>query len=129
VYDFDGKIAVVVVQCELAPDFVLTAHQDDPDAQTSGSPNRPFNLGFWGVISAHCVYGNGQHGATALLLRDFDYFSALVLAAMRAHPVRQLGLMAVRAFREPGGLQAVVGAARRRALRGVSAFGIRHIFT
>jgi len=64
----------------------------------------------------------------ALFLLDFHYFAAFVLAAMRAHAVRELRLVAVRTLGEPGGLQRIVGAAVIRPPLGVSAFWIRHSF-
>jgi len=79
------------------------------------------------VIAAHCIHRNGQHVISQLFLYDFDHFAALVLSAMRAHTVRQLGLMAVGTLGEARGFQGVVGAAGAGALLGVSTFRIRHI--
>jgi len=62
-----------------------------------------------------------------LLLNNFDYFTALVLSAMRAHTVWQLGLMAVGTLGEARSFQGVVRAAGTGALLGVSTFRIRHI--
>ena len=50
----------------------------------------------------------------SLLLFHFDYFAAFVLAAMRAHPVRDLGLMAIGALGQNG-------PAQRRAGPGIAA--------
>src|SRR5579885_1415904 len=68
-------------------------------------------------------------GPGDLFLRDFDDFAPLVLAAMRADPVRQFGLVAVGTFRQAGGLQAVMGPAVLSAPVGVTSFRIRHAST
>src|ERR1043166_3672690 len=57
---------------------------------------------------------------------DGDHFAALVLAALRADPVRQLGLVALRARRRRLRLEEVVRAARARAGLGMAAFWIWH---
>jgi hypothetical protein len=80
------------------------------------------------VIAAHCINRNGQHVSQRLLLLDFDYFASLVLAAVRANPVGQFGLVAVRTFRQAGRLQRIVRAAAVRPPLGVSTFRIRHFF-
>ena len=77
----------------------------------SGRLDGPFHFRFRGVVSAHCVDSNGDHVGGWLLLLDFHYFAALVLSAMRAHPVRQFGLMAVGAFGHPRRFQRIVRAA------------------
>src|SRR5436305_13317741 len=61
-----------------------------------------------------------------LFLGHFDDFAALVLPAFGADAVRQFGFVTVRAFRQPGRLQRIVGAAGGGPLVGVSAFRIRH---
>lgn len=58
--------------------------------------------------------------------RSLNDFAPLVLAAFRADPVRNLGLVAVRAFGESRLAQGVVSAAALRALIGVASFRIRH---
>ena len=78
------------------------------------------------MIAAHCIYGNGQHVSQGLLLLDFDDFASLVLTAVRADAVGQLGLVAVRALRKAGRLQGVVRAAGGSPFGGVSTFRIRH---
>ena len=95
-----GRSRDAVVLLELPPDHVLLADQDDFNAQIPGGSNRPFDFGCGGVVAAHCIYGNGQHVRQGLLLLDFDDFAALVLAAVRADAVGELGLVAVRALRE-----------------------------
>src|SRR5262249_62254179 len=61
-----------------------------------------------------------RSATTRLLdLLDLDHGLALVVATARAHAVRQLGLVAVRAEAEPRGLQVVVGAAAVAAGRGM----------
>jgi hypothetical protein len=64
-----------------------------------------------------------------LFRRRFNYFPALVLAALGADPVRLFGLVAVGAFRRGRLGQGIVSAAGLRALVGVSAFRIRHCFS
>src|SRR5208283_4435604 len=64
-----------------------------------------------------------------LLLLDFHYFAALVLSAVRAHAVRQLGLMTVGAFGHPGSFQRIMRAASLGPPRGVASFRIRHFST
>ena len=130
VHHLDGKVAVVFVFLEFRLDHFLPAHQDDLDPQVPGGADRPLHFGFGGVIPAHCIYRNGQHVATpVLLLRHFDHFAALVLAAVRAHPVGQLGLMAIGTLGSARRLQRIVRAAGARPPLGVSAFRIRHIST
>src|SRR5690349_8415114 len=99
---------MIVVLVELAPDHVLLAYQDDLDSQTPGGANRPFDLGRWGMIAAHCIYGNGQHVRKILLLFDFHYLAAFILATVGANAMREFRLMAVRTFRQTGGLQGIV---------------------
>jgi hypothetical protein len=67
--------------------------------------------------------------APALLLRDFDYFAALVLSAVRANAMRHFGLVAIGAFGQAGGRQGVVRAAGAGPLLGVSTFRIRHFYS
>src|SRR5262249_23985100 len=61
-----------------------------------------------------------------LLFGDFDNFASLILAAMRADAVGDLGLVAIGAFRLRGPPQAVMCPAFTRAGCGVSSFRIRH---
>jgi hypothetical protein len=129
VHDFDGKVPVSFVPFKLLPDHILLAHQNDLDFETPGGLNRPFDFGFGGVVSAHCIHRNGQHVGKPLLGDDFDYFAALILAAMRAYTMGELGLVAVGTFRQAGRLQRIVRAAVAGPPLGVSAFGIRHIST
>src|SRR5262249_26771115 len=96
---------------------------------TPGGPNRALYFGIRGMVSAHCIYSNGEHVRNSLLLFDFDHFSSLVLAAMGAHPVGQLRLVTVRTFRKTGRLQRIVSGAVRSPPLGVSTFGIRHLST
>jgi hypothetical protein len=127
VRDFDGKISIIFVLSEFPLDYILLPNQDDLNVQTPGRANRPFNFGFWGVVSAHCIHRNGQHLEGILFLLDFNNFPALVLPAMGAHAVRLLGLVAVRALRHAGPLQGIVRAPVASAPLGVSTFRIRHI--
>src|SRR5262249_12057264 len=55
-----------------------------------------------------------------------DDLLALVVPALRTDAVAQLGLVAVRAEAQAGGLEVVVGAAAGRAGLGMTALGIRH---
>src|ERR1035441_3552874 len=64
-----------------------------------------------------------------LLLLDFHYFAALVLSAVRAHAMRQLGLMTVGAFGHPGRFQRIVRTAILCPSRRVASFRIRHFGT
>src|SRR5665213_2450031 len=64
----------------------------------------------------------------SLVGRGFDDFTALVLAAFRAHAMRQFRLVAIRALREGGLTQSIVRAAVLSARIGVSSFRIRHCF-
>jgi hypothetical protein len=57
---------------------------------------------------------------------DFEDFATLVGAALGAGVVRTLALVAVRALREAGGGEAVVGAAKRGAPFGMAALWVRH---
>jgi hypothetical protein len=61
-------------------------------------------------------------------LRDFDYFAALILSAVRAHAVGELLLVAVGALGETHFLEGIVSAAFAGACGGVSTFRIRHFF-
>ena len=58
----------------------------------------------------------------------FDNFAALVLSTLGTNAVRLLRLVAVRAFGTGGPGEAVMRAARLRALVGMSAFRIWHCF-
>src|ERR1035438_1103304 len=64
-----------------------------------------------------------------LLLLDFHDFAALVLSAVRAHAMRQLGLMTVGAFGHPGRFQRIVRTAILCPSRRVASFRIRHFGT
>ena len=59
----------------------------------------------------------------------FDYFTALVLTALRADAVRLLRFVAIRAFGTGRLAQGIVSAAGLRALVGMSAFRIGHCFS
>ena len=61
-----------------------------------------------------------------LLLGDFDYFAAFVVPAVRANAVRELRLMALRAFGRRRLLQVIVGPAGGGAPLGVAPFWIWH---
>src|ERR1035438_9192270 len=64
-----------------------------------------------------------------LLLLDFHYFAALVLSAVRANAMRQLGLMTVGAFGHPGSFQRIMRTAILGPPRRVASFRIRHFST
>ena len=63
-----------------------------------------------------------------LLCRYLNHFSALVLAAARAHTVRELGFVTIRAFGQDRPAQRIVGTAHRGASLGMSSFRIWHRF-
>src|SRR5439155_25334943 len=60
-------------------------------------------------------------------LLHFHHRLALVVAAVRADPVRKLGLVAVGTEAQAGSLQVVVGAAAGGARLRMTAFRIRHV--
>ena len=81
---------------------VLKTDKNDLDVKRLDRLNCSFDFGFGGVIATHRVDRNCQHGVSrrviaALFLGDFNHVAALVLAAMRAHAMRQFRLMAIRA--------------------------------
>src|ERR1019366_3839224 len=127
--NLDRKLAVAFVLFQFPTDHILLAHQEDFHAQTPGGSNRPFDFGFRGVVSAHCIQRNGQHVGAGLLRNHFANFTTLILAALRTHAVGKFGLVTVGALRKTGCLQGIVRAAGARPLMGVSTFGIRHIST
>jgi hypothetical protein len=89
--------------------------------------NRTFDFGFGGVVATHGVNRDGQHGSAAQLLFGYlNHFAAFVFPAVRAHAMRQLGLVAIGAFGDHRTGKRVVGPARRSAALGVSSFGIWH---
>ncbi len=61
-----------------------------------------------------------------LLCGGFDYFTALVLAALHANTVRNLRFAAVGALGGSRLPQGIMGTARCGALGGMSSFRIRH---
>jgi hypothetical protein len=63
----------------------------------------------------------------ALFFRDFNHFAALVLAAMRAGAMRELGFVAIGALGVAQDAQMIVSPARGGALLGMSSFRIRHL--
>jgi hypothetical protein len=68
----------------------------------------------WAGVPAHGVDGNAwglSHGPLKSLGLGRDDFAAIIVAAGRAHVVRQLEFAAVRAFLELGGLQRMMAAA------------------
>jgi hypothetical protein len=124
--DFDGKIPVIIVLFEFRFDQVPLANQKDLYSQSLNGSNCTFYFRFRRVISAQGVEGDRQH---KLLLSDFNHFTALVLATIRAHVVRTLVLMAVRAFGKDRLLQGIMSAAFAGARGGVSTFRIRHFLS
>src|SRR5207244_2633033 len=117
-----GQRLPVLVQRQLATDSLLAAYQYDPDPETSGGENRTLDFRFRGVISAHCVHGDGHHRASRSALFDFNHFATLVLPAVGANAVGQFRLMAVRTFGDASRFQAVVCATILRAPVGVTSF-------
>lgn len=62
----------------------------------------------------------------SLLSGSFDDFAALILTALHADAVGDLGFIAIGALRGSGLPQGIMGAARCGALSGMSSFRIRH---
>jgi hypothetical protein len=79
------------------------------------------------VVCAHCIYGNGEHVRSRLFLFDFHHFSPLVLAAVGADAVRQLGFVAIGTLGKAGRFQRIVGPAIIGAPLRMSSFRVRHI--
>ena len=72
VNDLDGQLAIAFVLFQFPADHILLAHQNHLDAQTPGGSNRPFDFGFRGVVSAHCIHAQWsacRGGATPARLR------------------------------------------------------------
>jgi hypothetical protein len=113
----------VFVLGEFGLDQITLADEQNFHSQGPDGSNRAFHFWFRRVIAAQGVEGDCQH---RLLLIDFNYFAAFVLATVRAHAVRELLLMAVGAFGQAHFLQGVMGAAFAGARGGVSTFWIRH---
>jgi hypothetical protein len=86
------------------------------------------------VVAPHRVNGNANHSGAwvvpargaASIFFDRPRLPPAIVAAVGAHAVRWLRLVAVRAFAEAGRLQRVVRPALRRPRLGVWSFGIRH---
>jgi hypothetical protein len=123
VNDFNRKMPVFFMLFQFGLDQVTLADEQDFYSQGLGGTNGAFHFWFRRVISAQGVEGDRQH---KLLLSDFDYFAALILATVRAHAVRELLLMAVGAFGEAHFFQSIMCAAFAGARGGVSTFWIRH---
>ena len=73
------------------------------DGELLGRLNRSFDFGFGGVsppMASTAMVSMGD--AERLLFDDLDHFAALVFSAMRANAVREFGLMAIGALRQPG---------------------------
>ena len=113
VADFNGqRIGAGMVRQFLA-DHVFLAHQDDAQAQLGRGANSSFDLRLRGVVAAHCVYRNCQHGsARGLFFDNFDDFAAFIFSAARAHAVRQLGFVAAGALGQNRAGQRIVSAAQ-----------------
>ena len=65
--------------------------------------------------------------SAGLFFRDFDHFTAFVLAAMRTGAMRKLRFVAIGALGVAEHAQMIVSPARGSALFGVSSFWIRHL--
>jgi hypothetical protein len=63
----------------------------------------------------------------ALFFRDFNYFAALVLAAMRTGAMRKLRFVAIGALGVAEHAQMIVSPPGGSTLLGVSSFWIRHL--
>ena len=113
----DGQILRLRIQREFPPDGVFQADQNDLYAERRRCLHGSLDFRLGGVVSPHGVDGNRQHVCSSILLffRNLNYFAALVLAAMWANPVGQLGLMTIRALGQNGPGQRIVRAARGSA--------------
>jgi len=88
-------MAIDISTCALSPDARIAT---DRDRRTTRQ---------WG----RGLCGPAVRAAEPVLdLADLDDFPSLVVPAMRADPVRQLVLLAVRAFRKVRASESVVGA-------------------
>jgi hypothetical protein len=126
-HNFYREFPITLMLLDLAQEQIFVPHQDDFHIQVSGGPDGAFDLGPGGVVSAHCIYGNGEHVRSRLFLFDFHHFSSLVLAAVGADAVRQFGFVAIGTLGKAGRFQRIVGAAIIRAPLRMSSFRVRHI--
>ena len=78
------------------------------------------------VRARFAVARNRKRTRRRLLLFDLDDFASLILAAMRAGPVRAYFLVTIGALGKLRCFQRIMGTPRGRAALGVSAFGIWH---
>src|SRR3569832_1071691 len=110
------------------------ANQHYSVTELPGCMDGAFDFGSRSLVAAHRVYGNGYHSFRLtpsmrdLFRGSFDDFAAFILSTFRANAVRLLRLVAVGAFGTGGPGEAVMRAARLRALVGMSAFRIWHCF-
>jgi hypothetical protein len=117
-------------------DIVFSADKDDVDVLRSSGSHRAKHLWNGGLIPAHGVDGDSNHGIERapqtdcgpkmLLLDDFDHFAALVVTAARASTMRKLLFMALRAFGHACKGQTIVGATSGGAALGVPPLRIGH---
>jgi hypothetical protein len=105
------QAAVVVVLLQLPAQNFLPADQDDPDPQRLAASTAPSTSAFGALSPPIASTAMVTMWGGWLLLLDFHYFAALVLSAVRAYAMRQLGLMAVGTFGHPRRFQRIVRAA------------------
>src|SRR5579864_3602653 len=101
---------------------------DEPDVHVTGArrEDRAGNDGVGRAVAAHGVDGDRHaHGRVLLLVNRSDLAPAVV-AAIPAHGVWALGLMALRALADGRRPQRVMRAALGGSRLRVSSFGIRH---
>src|SRR5437763_1697500 len=95
--------------------------------------DRPVDDGSGREVAAHGVDGNPDHGVAEggpgprLIFVDRARLTPSVVAAVSADTMRRLGLVAVRALAQPGGLEGVVRPPLCRSRLGVASFWIRHL--
>src|SRR5277367_2134193 len=91
--------------------------------------DRTFDLRLGPTVRTHCVQGyDAWHGNAMLAgFLDFHDFAAFVVAALRAGPMWQLALVAVRTFGKRPARQKIMGATTAGARFGVSPFWIWHL--
>jgi hypothetical protein len=102
---------------ELVVDSRRWADEHDAEIGIARRRHRAVDDVSRGVVSAHRVNGNPDHVRVqnGLLLGDGLDLAAIVVAAVGAHLVRQLRLVAMRAFADAFRLQRVVRPALGRA--------------
>ena len=115
---------------EFPANNVFRPNQNYAHSECTGGKQSPAYLGPGAVVTAHCIHGDRQHERIAgegLFFRDFDDFTALVLAAFRAGAMGEFRLVAIGALGKAGHTEVIMSAAAGSPALGVSAFRIRHL--